>query len=210
MGLLRKQFLYYALVICIILCIFCSLTVTGVMISSPNVVKPGEHMSVYIGNLNTRDSLQVDVVGEIKVTAGEDFFFQMNRFNTGISCDSPNLEVMISDLVDGSSVTMNITYQDGTSIEKTKLVENGNWNQIISETKFPAGDYDISISGTAAQTQVPLDLTFTGIADQRELLNELTMRIYGISNGVFEIDTKVNGELAESKSFTIQDQLIAY
>jgi len=61
--------------------ILCFGTVSAVMVSSPDVVKPGEEVSIFIGNINAGDPFKIDIIGNIKTEAGSFFSYKLNKLS---------------------------------------------------------------------------------------------------------------------------------
>ena len=199
-----------------IICIgmLCFGTVSAVMVSSPDVVKPGENVSVFVGNLKNDVPVSVLVDGNIKTEARTLFTYGIHdlRLN-GIILKDPELSVYLKELVPGSHVNVTLFQDNGDIIIAlpSKEVENNGICNIpsIKRPTLDMRDISLTINGTAAKTQVPVSIKLTGISGSEISFVECIFNIRGFSNGVFDVTTTVNNEDVEKKQFTVQDQLIA-
>jgi len=191
--------------------IFCFGIVSAVMVSSPDVVKPGDPVSVYVGNLNAGDPVSVLITGNVKTDAGSFFSFGVHDLQLGLAINSPKLHVNMGGLDPNSKVNLTISRLGG--IEKVYPPESVGVNGVCdfteTETALPKDTYNIDINGTANLTQIPVTFEISGANVQAETLAECNFNIVGFSNGVFEVTTTVSNKLVEKKKFTVQDQLIA-
>jgi len=193
--------------------ILCFGTVSAVMVSSPDVVKPGEEVSVYVGNLNVGVPVNVLISGNAKTDAGSPFSFGIHDLQLDLSILSPQLHVNMNGLVPNSWVNLSVNHLEG--IEKIYPPEPVDANGVCDftkiETALPKGTYHIDINGTAARTQIPVTFEVSGTNGNPETLAECNFNIVGLSNGVFDVTTRVGNPLqvVEKKQFTVQDQLIA-
>lgn len=196
-----------------ILCvgIFCFGIVTAVMVSSPDVIKPGEQVSVYVGNLNAGVPVAVQIVGNIKTDAGSFFSYGIHDLQLGLAMNNPNLHVNMNGLVPDSHVNLTINHHEGAEIAyPPKPVDaNGVCDFSVSEPGLPKGTYTVQINGTAAKTQIPVTFEIDGNNVYAETLAECSFNVVGFSNGIFDVTTRVDGTVVERKQFTVQDQLIA-
>jgi len=71
-------------------------------------------------------------------------------------------------------------------------------------------DFTIMMDGHANRTQIPVQFTFSGEAfNVGSGINTASLAMSGFSNGIFTVNTTVNGTHVETKQFTVQDQFLA-
>ena len=193
--------------------ILCFGTVSAVMVSSPDVVKPGEEVSIFIGNIQAGDPFKIDIIGNIKTEAGSFFSFKLNELSLPLDITNPTLRINMNGLVPNSGLNVSVNqhkYNVGfDTADATGLYDY----EIVPGAYMPEGYYDVEINGTAAKTQVPVTFTIRGTNVVAEPLAESTFSVTGFSNGVFDVTTYVVNmepdKYVEKKQFTVQDQLIA-
>ncbi|MCA1914988.1 hypothetical protein [Methanospirillum hungatei] len=197
-----------------IICIgmLCIGTVSGVMISSPDVVKPGDPISVFVGNLNPDQEVQIDLTGDIKTNAGTNFTFTMRDLIMELELENPNIDGTISGLVSGSPVELLFVNKDGVEITKKFLAKNDGTCNLDGSFPLLEKDeyYSVEINGTPLLSQIHVDqFRIVGKNKIGTNLAKIDFRIWGFSNGVFDVTSRVDGKPVETKQFTVQDQLIA-
>ncbi|MDD3575081.1 MAG: hypothetical protein PHD71_08635 [Methanospirillum sp.] len=193
--------------------ILCFGTVSAVMVSSPDVVKPGEEVSIFIGNVQAGDPFKINIIGNIKTEAGSFFSYKLQKLNLPMDIANPTLRINMNGLVPNSMLNVSVNqhkYNGGfDTADATGLYDY----EIVPGAYMSKGYYDVEINGTAAKTQVPVTFTVTGTNVLAESLAESTFSITGFSNGVFDVTTYVVNmepdKFVEKKQFTVQDQLIA-
>jgi len=194
--------------------ILCFGTVSAVMVSSPDVVKPGEEVSVFVGNLENNVPVSVLVVGDIKTDAGSFFSYGIHDLKlNGLKLNSPILNIYLQGLLYPSKVNVTLIQKNGDIYIALppKAVKQDGTCEVTNLQRPTLDDNDISltINGTAAKTQVPVTVELTGTSGSATSFAECNFNIRGFSNGVFDVITKVNNVDVERKQFTVQDQLIA-
>lgn len=197
-----------------IICIgmLCFGTVSAVMVSSPDVVKPGEEVSIFIGNIKAGDPFKIDIIGNIKTEAGSFFSYKLNKLSLPLDITNPTLRINMNGLVPNSMLNVSVNQHKYNGALDTADA-TGLYDYEIDRPTMPEGNYDIEINGTAAKTQVPVTFTIRGTNVVAEPLAESTFSVTGFSNGVFDVSTYVVNmepdKYVEKKQFTVQDQLIA-
>ncbi|NLL10892.1 MAG: hypothetical protein GX268_08440 [Methanomicrobiales archaeon] len=184
--------------------------VSAVMLSSPDVVKPGEEVSIFIGNIGAGDPFQIDIIGNIKIDAGSFFSFKLNKLNLPLDIANPTLRVYINGLVPDSKLNVSVNQKKYNEVFDT-ADSTGLYDYLIVRSGMPKGIYNVEINGTAAKTQVPVTFSITGTNTNAEPLAESTFSISGFSSGTFDVKTYVKNlaQPVERKQFTVQDQFIA-
>lgn len=51
--------------------------------------KPGEEVSIFIGNIGAGDPFQIDIIGNIKIDAADCFSFKLNKLNLPLDIANP-------------------------------------------------------------------------------------------------------------------------
>ena len=190
--------------------VMCIGMVSAVMLSSPDVVKPGEEVSIFIGNIGAGDPFQIDIIGNIKIDAGSFFSFKLNKLNLPLDIANPTLKVYINGLVPDSKLNVSVNQKKYNEVFDT-ADSTGLYDYLIVRSGMPKGIYNVEINGTAAKTQVPVTFSITGTNTNAEPLAESTFSISGFSSGTFDVKTYVKNlaQPVERKQFTVQDQFIA-
>ena len=96
--------------------VICIGMVSAVMLSSPDVVKPGEEVSIFIGNIVAGDPFRIDIIGNIKTDAGSFFTFKLNKLDLPLDIVNPTLKVYINGLVPDSKLNVSVNqkkYNEG-------------------------------------------------------------------------------------------------
>lgn len=195
----------------------CISSVSGYMVSSPDVVKPGSPFSVYVGDLKEDDEVEIDISGSLKANAGSPFSFVIRDLNLGFDLDEPVINGTISDLTNNTVVNLSV-YRYTTLVDPSIAVPppysvvNGVCDfSAESGISIPKNvDFTIMMDGHGNRTQIPVQFTFTGEAyNVKEGINTASLALYGFSNGIFTVNTTVNGTHVETKQFTVQDQFLA-
>ncbi|HPP77510.1 hypothetical protein [Methanospirillum sp.] len=191
--------------------VLCFGVVSAVMVSSPDVVKPGQQVSVFIGNLDENKPVSILITGNVKTDAGSPFSFGIHDLQLGLDITNPQVHVQMKGLVPASTVNLSVNHLEGVEIvyPPERVDANGACDFTKTESALPKGTYFIDINGTAARTQIPVSFEVSGINGNKETLAESSFNIVGISSGVFHVTTTVSGNVIEKKQFTVQDQLIA-
>ena len=193
--------------------VMCIGMVSAVMLSSPDVVKPGEEVSIFIGNIGAGDPFQIDIIGNIKIDAGSFFSFKLNKLNLPLDIANPTLRVYINGLVPDSKLNVSVNqkkYNEGLDLDTAD--STGLFNLDIGRSGMPKGTYDVEINGTAAKTQIPVTFSIAGTNTNAEPFAVSTFSISGFSSGIFDVTTYVKNlppaPFVERKQFTVQDQFI--
>gem|GEM_PF-2140741 len=195
----------------------CISSVSAVMISSPNVVQPGEKIDLYLGNLDEDNVIEVTIDGVAKVSDQEKFFIRINDFYPEFSLKQVNLDLNMKSLMPRSkSVLCAERVSTGASTCPSDLVNADG----VSDIKIGVGDgsYDIpqgevllmNITGTANSPEIPMNFEFKGLVGSNPPpLSMVSFSVLGISNAVFDVTAKINNEITEQKTITIQDSSLA-
>jgi len=195
--------------------VMCIGMVSAVMLSSPDVVKPGEEVSIFFGNIGTGDPFLINITGNIKTDAGSPFAFKLKNLSVPMAIDNPKLGVNISGLDSAGvfNVMINQKKYNGNMFcgeDENGLYECG---LEIEKTSMPQGIYNVEINGTAAKTQIPVTFSIAGTNKNAEPFAVSTFSISGFSSGIFDVTTYVKNlppaPFVERKQFTVQDQFIA-
>ncbi len=192
--------------------VICIGMVSAVMLSSPDVVKPGEEVSIFIGNIGAGDPFRIDIIGNIKTDAGSFFTFKLNKLDLPLDIVNPTLKVYINGLVPDSKLNVSVNqkkYNEGLDTADN----TGLFDLDIGRPGMPKGTYDVEINGTAAKTQIPVTFSIAGTNTNAEPFAVSTFSISGFSSGIFDVTTYVKNlppaPFVERKQFTVQDQFIA-
>ncbi len=197
-----------------IICIgmLCFGTVSAVMVSSPDVVKPGDQISVFVGNLDPDQDVEIDLTGDIKTDAGTNFTFTMKDLTMELELENPTIDGTISGLVSGSPVELLFVDKDGIEFVKKFITLNDGTCKIDGSFPLLVKDehYSVEINGTPLLSQIHVDqFKIVGKNKIGTNLAKIDFRIWGFANGVFDVTSRVDGNPVETKQFTVQDQLIA-
>lgn len=195
----------------------CISSVSGYMVSSPDVVKPGSPFSVYIGDLKEDDEVEINIIGSLKANAGSPFSFVIRDLNLGFDLDEPVINGSISDLTNNTEI--NLSVYRYTSLVDPLFTVPPPYQVVDGVCDFTAEsgisipknvDFTIMMDGHANRTQIPIDLSFTGnVFNVVGGINTASLAMSGFSNGIFIVNTSVNGTHIETKQFTVQDQFLA-
>jgi hypothetical protein len=204
-----RRFFLILFISCIV-CISLVSAADPVSVSSPDVVKPGDPVSVMIGNLKAHDQIGITIDGQIKTIAGSPFFFSIRDLILDFTCDNnPTVGVTLSNLVPESYGEFYIYREGGSSIRKGHNAVGKTWTDTATNPVLNAGTYHVFINGTAERSDVPMRLNITGRCQDDVNFTTISFRTGGFSNGIFNVITQVNSQQVDKKAFTVQDSFLA-
>lgn len=195
----------------------CISTVSGYMVSSPDVIKPGSPFSVYVGDLKENDDVEINITGSLKTNAGSNFTFVVRDLNLGFDLSSPKIEGKIFDL--SKSSTINLSVYRNTDLIGPVIITQPPYPVVDGICEFTAEyslfipkntDYTFMLDGQANRTQIPVELSLTGkVSNVANGINTASLALYGFSNGIFNVNTSLSNTHVQTKQFTVQDQFLA-
>ena len=198
-------------------------TVSAVMISTPNVVQPGEKIELFLGNLDQGNNLHVVISGDTKVTTGkpgmsdngnlapgDKFSIIIRDFYPEISTTDSKLSVGLKNLVPRSTAKL-WAQNSTTSASDSDIVDSDGTADLILESSYtPLDTYNFVINGTSNSPDIPLSIDYSGtVGPNPPPLSICSFSIVGISNAVFEVAAYIDGEVTEQKSVTVQESSLA-
>jgi hypothetical protein len=210
---LRGFFLF--LILCVLSVSLVS-AADSVTISSPDVGKPGETISVFVGDLSAGTIIKVQIDGQIKADAGVPIFFQVRDLSLPFSLINPNLHLTadVRNLVPLRNGKLSIVSTKNPPWQTSKNANaQGNWKYDGNGglTTLPDDTYTIRFNGTADKPQIPIQIIIQGTVKEDVLsLKAVSFNSVGFSNGIFNIYVFTNNNPIPKvqKAFTIQDSLL--
>lgn len=202
-----------------ILLIFCFLgmsLVSAATVSSPDVAKPGDTVSVYVGDLAINTPIKVQIDGQIKTDAGSPLSFNVRDLILPITLTNPQLTIEMRNLVNGTKGNLSIINSGGSvKVTKEKIVPaNGTWKYEGTGglTVLPSDTYQVIFSGAANRNQVPVVRVVIEGTTNNEITTPMvfSFNTVGFSSGIFNAGLEANDIIIDRKAFTIQDSLLAY
>lgn len=184
-------------------------------ISSPDVAKPGEPVSMYIGNVDNGNTLNITITGQVKTNAGSPVSVQVRDLTLPVDLSGSTL-LFSANNIEGTNGYFSFE-GGGYSVDHEALpVVGGSCSKNYGPVDLDAAtEYDMSFNATGSKDRSVVNIGVGGIVGRAISTPEkFSFNAGGFTNGIFNAEVKVkngNTEVAtKNMAFTIQDSLLAY
>lgn len=204
----------FVLIICIIAG-FGMVSAAELSVSSPDVAKPGEPVSMYIANVDNGNSLNITITGQVKTNAGSPVSVQVRDLTLPVDLIGATLSFIVNNVEDEYGF---FSYEiDGSGVTHLPVsVNNGVCSESYGPINLDAHTENLFMfNGTASKDRSIVNVIINGTPNRAISSPELfSFNAGGFTNGIFNAEVKVmNGATEVAKknlAFTIQDSLVSY
>jgi hypothetical protein len=191
--------------------------VSAVDVSSPDVAKPGDTVSVYVGNIDPNSFFELTIDGLVKANSANEesytnFTYYVENLILPFTVINPNLTVEVRDLKPNLPAHLAIT-PGGPGV--TQPTDNaGTWFFSGSRPSIAKSTpYLVEFNSWARKSQIPVRIIINGtVSEQVTTPVAVTFNTRGFSNAIYNayIYLNHNTQPVAQRAFTIQDSLLAY
>lgn len=202
----------FALIICIIAG-FGMVSAAELMVSSPDVAKPGEVVEMFIEDVDVGNTLTVSITGQVKTNAGSPLSMQVRDLILPVDLSGTTMTFSASNIADQYGY---FSFSGGGyDIDHDAIpVMGGSCSHSYGPVPLDADtEYDMTFNATADKDRSVVNIDVAGTIDQAIVgMDKLSFNAGGFTNGIFNAEVKVmDGATEVSKknlAFTVQDSLV--